>query len=648
MIRTSILSCTINDIFGTYVLTDTITPIKLINNISELVYSYPLLKSSTIHNCNINIDDQHFIEAKIMKKDKAINKFEDNIAKNRIGCLIDVSDDVVKIELANLPANLYFVTVKIHFVQINSCIGNNIIHFDVSNMRVDRTILKYSFNSELVGIEGNHIQHFGEFTLSKQPDTIEVEREVYFKFNKLCSAAWSSTINTPKGPARCILVNVVPDLPVSTKLNTEFCVFVDCSGSMAGKKMEQCIIAMKLLIASLPLPAKVTIYSFATNFKKCTFTSDQKDQMIEFVKQFKADGMTYIENALENAYSCTPNAISFIITDGVFNDASQVRQRVINKNSPLFIIGIGEDVDSTYLQGLINEVGGRFNKIPQIDILSLKEIVVAHLLNAMHLDKIKIQVSHKQIETFPKIVWNLHDQHNLKYICVDARSNTSTVRVDGKLLQINSFADVDKVVMGKFIQMFNQSDKQKAINASICVNILSNYTLFVGKGSDVGSIGIRANIGVVDTRGDFMVEDRAESDDMGCSFFDDDSDCCEAVTKTSIPGPIKTGNTIGGMPSIVASLFFPKLVNNNNTIGGMPSILASPFLPKLINNNNLEYTFNLTEVTIKDEIMFAKINGSLIGASPNQVVTIIIGNHKYKVQVMSTGSDVSPWSVLIL
>lgn len=55
-----------------------------------------------------------------------------------------------------------------------------------------------------------------------------------------------------------------------------------------------------------------------------------------------------------------------------------------------------------------------------------------------------------------------------------------------------------------------------------------------------------------------------------------------------------------------------------------------------------------TSVTIIDEIIYAKENGSLPNANINQIVIMQIGDKKYGVQVMSIGSDMASWSVFIL
>ena len=740
MLRNSKLTGRLNDIFGTYILTDTITPQEQTSATSEISYSYSLLKGSSIYNCIVNIDNKYIIESKIMPKSKAIDTFEDSVASNKIGVLFKVFNDKITIELANLPPTVGQIVVDVHFVCINKCIGNNIIHFDKQAMQVDKTELTYIFKSQLLLIDGEH-------SITPLLNTIEVKKDCYFKFDCFSPTAWSTNVSTNEGLVKCILVNhIVPSEidPTVDITNKELCVFVDCSGSMEGNKLTQCILALKFLIASLPATnVSITIYAFSSSFIKKTFTSDQKEQMIEYVKQFKAIGSTNINDAIYDSFCFAPGALSFIITDGRFDDSSKVRQRLLHKNNPLFIIGIGNDVDSPYLQGLINDVGGRFNIVPQTNIVTLKDIVVSHLLSGLYLEKVNLFVKGGDtiIEELPKSMWNLRDQHNLKYLCIKSGQNKITeddgfgefvpIVINGEPLIDTPFEGVDKIVMGKFIEEYNRSNKDKAVELSIRSNILSNYTSYVGEGFDIGSIGVRvksqvgsirdktrlvrgnddSNERCINWSGSVSVREsvrrRVEmssshnlsevmcgAGEMGFSTdytyntanidptntlreITDISKYCSAVNKSD---PFRANDDLDDFCSGANDDLddFCSGVNKSEPfranddlddfcMDSDPSekvshIYSGPIGQETIHTSNRnrcvdvqttsptmkEYTFDLADVTIIDEIIYAKVNGILAGAYINQIIIMIIGNNRYEVQVVSIGSEKSTWSVYIL
>jgi len=163
----------------------------------------------------------------------------------------------------------------------------------------------------------------------------------------------------------------------------EFVVLADCGGAMYGPKMAQQINALKLLVHSLPSGCKFNLLTVSENYVSQWQTSvvldeDNMKKAIWAIDHLSADrgGETRLRAALNSVYvrrDYLRNLCVFVLTAIDYSAEARALTKLVSanaaRNSRLFAIGFGDEVDSELLNGLAFSGRGRAHFVKDDDFV---------------------------------------------------------------------------------------------------------------------------------------------------------------------------------------------------------------------------------------------------------------------------------------
>ncbi len=155
---------------------------------------------------------------------------------------------------------------------------------------------------------------------------------------------------------------------------------VDTSGSMRGAKLEQLRRALRQAVTTLAPHDRFQIVRFSTEAEPLfaelvDASAANRSRALDFVARFEAAGGTAIEDALTSALAPLaartgaaaerPSVVAFV-TDGMptvgETDASKLvaaaRARIGERGTRVFAFGVGDDVDTRFLDGVTEATRG--------------------------------------------------------------------------------------------------------------------------------------------------------------------------------------------------------------------------------------------------------------------------------------------------
>ena len=156
------------------------------------------------------------------------------------------------------------------------------------------------------------------------------------------------------------------DVTKAEEANPKDVVFVlDCSGSMAGKKLEQARKALSFCVENLHDNDRFEVLRFATEteacFQKLTETRSARGKAQEWIQSTRPIGGTAIADALQNALKLRPEEttrpfIIIFLTDGQPTVGETNEDRIVasvaregSAQTRIFCFGIGTDVNTHLL-----------------------------------------------------------------------------------------------------------------------------------------------------------------------------------------------------------------------------------------------------------------------------------------------------------
>lgn len=185
-----------------------------------------------------------------------------------------------------------------------------------------------------------------------------------------------------------------------------FVFMADCSGSMAGWKMQALQRALTLCIKSLPVVCVFQVVSFSHSFDELfpdgpvVYSDETAARAVEAIAGYRAAGGTEILKALRKVFatadvnSNAPVQV-FVFTDGEVVRTTEVvdccRQQHKNTGARVFTFGIGKEVSVELVEGAANAAGGTatFIRGPDDD---MAEAVIGQLENACQLPVVNVVV----------------------------------------------------------------------------------------------------------------------------------------------------------------------------------------------------------------------------------------------------------------
>ena len=195
----------------------------------------------------------------------------------------------------------------------------------------------------------------------------------------------------------CAMLTLVPEFECAPQA-VEIIFLVDCSGSMAGQRIEAAQRALNVFLHSLPISCHFNIYRFGDSFqslfpKSQPYTQHSLDRAEQYVQQvLKADlGGTEILNPLQAIFSQQPASLGcrqlFVLTDGQVTNTEQVID-ICRKNASttrIFSVGIGDEVSRHLVQGMARAATGTAEFIVGKELTSSSGALEAKLINQLKL-----------------------------------------------------------------------------------------------------------------------------------------------------------------------------------------------------------------------------------------------------------------------
>jgi hypothetical protein len=162
----------------------------------------------------------------------------------------------------------------------------------------------------------------------------------------------------------------------------EFVVVADCSGAMYGAKMQQQINALKLLVHSLPSGCKFNLVATGLNYSlqwpsSVVLDEENLNRALWAIEHLQAEqGEFRLKPALTSIYlrrDYLRNLCIFVLTSLDYSSESRATIKLVSdnasRNSRLFAIGFGDEVDTELLNALTFAGRGRAHFVKDDDFV---------------------------------------------------------------------------------------------------------------------------------------------------------------------------------------------------------------------------------------------------------------------------------------
>lgn len=359
----------------------------------ETIFRFPIDNGAVIHNFALFTKDI-VINAKIYEKIEAINKYNKAREEGKTVSMVNLVDDnkdCFEISLGNLPlkepisATIFYVmeleTIhkeRKHILHISKMVHSK---FGVDGpetpnhtMNVD---VKLHMNSDIEAID---FIGYPMDVRKKDGKTAELSLKIDAKYVD----AFNLAITTKKlDKLKCIIEEhptngtfaiatfIPPNLLKYDFENAEgqIAFLVDTSGSMDGDRLRNAKNSIKLMIKSMSKKDRFNITTFNNNsttlFKKFeAYNEESVKAAMTFIDNMKADGGTYIHDAINCIYSEIGKKKTRIIlfTDGEAVDDKKTIELVTRKrrNAVIYSLGIGNMASKSIVKDLPKYTGGSY------------------------------------------------------------------------------------------------------------------------------------------------------------------------------------------------------------------------------------------------------------------------------------------------
>ena len=360
------------------------------------------------------IGDSITVKSKVIKKEKAIEKYNDSIASGNAAIFVaehPLNNDILIINLGNIPPKqeLIFTSEFIHYTEssenyefelfrnlpILSGKSFNVFDFLIKGKveintnnkikKIEKNILsenlkileekclddinknnyfiKYEFNSKEIFQDFNSLQRikrvelfFESYYIPSSKIYFELEKSepfIYFQNSLLNDDEKCYNINY-----RYIEKNIEEENSENISLNPALFIFlIDQSGSMDGDSIEIASKALLLFLQSLPAGSYYQIIGFGSEFKKYdenpkVYNENNIKKSKEIINKLKADlGGTNIYNPLNDIYNSDKIYEKINLPKIIF---LLTDGEIDNKNETLELIEKNSDKFSIYSIGIGN------------------------------------------------------------------------------------------------------------------------------------------------------------------------------------------------------------------------------------------------------------------------------------------------------
>lgn len=183
---------------------------------------------------------------------------------------------------------------------------------------------------------------------------------------------------------RMLPANLAPPRSPET---TAVVLVVDKSSSMEGRKMDLARQSAMGVVDNLRRVDQVGVLVFDNTFEWAFLprVNDNPDQLKQLIAGVIADGGTQIAPALKEAFQgILPRDAVYrhilLLTDGISEegDAMEIAKQAVDETVTISTIGLGRDVNRSYLERIASTALGRF--YPVLDVSELAQVVLRDVL----------------------------------------------------------------------------------------------------------------------------------------------------------------------------------------------------------------------------------------------------------------------------
>ena len=321
----------------------------------------------------------------------------------------------------------------------------------------------------------------------------------------------------------CTMINIVPDFDETETVNPKdlhYSFILDRSGSMQGQNLENCKEAASIFVSMLPVGATFDIYHFGDDYKKFMYEGqdERKQRAVEWIRNIEIDGGTELFNVLSDAFKSSGNkkGIIVLLSDGGISNTESVMQLCAShKNVRVFTIGIGDSVSQDLIQGLADIGCGKAEFVESEDKNAIRTKVISQLQKSQSKmsakNVLKIECDSEYVMTPDSIRTIYNGDNNIAYVFSKTPVKSVTYEQDGTHLKCEIMNEVSsndgcpihrvagndliKTIASRktktsqlyYVPQPSSDKKEKIIEVSKNLNILSEYTGFIGVEYRIGA-----------------------------------------------------------------------------------------------------------------------------------------------------------------
>jgi len=443
----------------------------------EVKYKCPLPFGSSVTKYTVKVGDE-VLESKLKEKEKAKNKYSDEIAKGNTPTLAEINgkedDKVFEVTLGNVLSNME-IEIRIVFIQklditfskplslSSISVKSNDPIYKVFTFRLpahEKVTLEAEIESteKIVSITstGHILEHdipvnngnsFKQRVKTRHTEKDEKTPEFILNI----SLPWngnSSELNvipftSDLTKEKTFMVNYLPMITeeFNDELETEIVFLIDVSGSMGGKKIEQVKDAMKTFINSLPSGSSFNLFKFSSNFESVFQTSlpykeDNINNALKFIDQLEADGGTNLHEAL---LKCCETELPpgkarqcFVLTDGDINDLDEclITMTKNKSNNRFFGIGLGSDVSDKNMVRIANAADASYLMIKENENAEESLIGLLEKACVSSITNLKVNNNDESQRVFPKQIPTVYAGRSSLFF-ISSTNNMDSIIVEG-------------------------------------------------------------------------------------------------------------------------------------------------------------------------------------------------------------------------
>ena len=402
----------------------------------EAMYLFPVPEGAAITRLTMTIGDKIY-EGKLMGRDEARNLYESIVRRRRDPALLEYAErGLVKLSVYPIPSGAerkitirYAESLKqeggamryIYPLRVDQ-MSNKPIASLSATVEIESSAPLQSVFSPSHGDASVRIKNPNHATVTWEASNIHPDRDLVVYYRASHEDLGMSLLTYRSGEDGYFLLFVSPSAKQAAAEMPKHVVFVvDRTGSMTGEKIEQAKAAFKYTIQHLKPQDKFAVIAF--NEEPDLFENELVSATPENVKKamkkvsgLDAQGGTNIKDALSAALKLLKEDDStglktiLFLTDGLptvgETDVKRILSDVKDKNSiraRLFVWGVGEDVNVTFLDKLANQNRGESDFVQQNENIEVKISGFFDMMSSPVLTDMKVFFKGVEaLEVYPK------------------------------------------------------------------------------------------------------------------------------------------------------------------------------------------------------------------------------------------------------